>query len=429
MVNLINSYHQEDITTINFFNRFIDTKIKDQKIQGRDNFDTLTPQDAPIHPQLDLFKEDWKHHAVDAWTQCKIESLKLVKIIGTLVIGPLGFIADIFRYVALRSISQKTFQSNVIEIPLGMGKAALQGVLFPFLVADKVVRAISTGAGNLLWHGGEALVNKLRQINCKDITEATNKTILSDRRKIRHIVYQSIGVTALSAVALCIPILPIQMVALAILSGSIYGTLNNLVTNRECPEYYTMGHYYDGAHVRGHAIKSMEPNLKAIISGCYATTMVTRIAGYALSAASTLPFVASTVPLAISVAMVAGSVFLGLGVAHIVSRIARNSELKFKKDMETLASGLGVSLDDSQNAQYLRDNLLHWYNNANPEKKDELKEVAQRVEAHNIHYDAPLKYQVGWHGNNIRNITGYITAGVGTVAVIVTTVCLRIFVF
>jgi len=396
-----------------------------------DGFHQNPMGDAPIHKQVELFKADWKDHGRELWAETQVEALRLAKIVGTIVLAPLFLIADTYRCLVKGTISGKKLASNFVYLPAHILKSGLSSVVWSVRVANKIVTALSTGAGNLLWHAGEGIVNKVRHFRAKDITEASKKSILSDNRNIRKIVYQSLGITALAAVALFIPIPPIQIIALSILGGSIYGTINNHFTTRDCPEYYTMGHHYDGTHVRDHAVKSLNPNLKAVVAGCYATTMVTRIAGYIFAAAATVPFVAATVPLAISVAMVATSVILGLGVAHVLSRRARASERRFKEDVETFAKELNYDLkgkEDNTVESLLRDLLGEYYKKGEDEK-ERLKNLADRIRSKNVRYDVPLRYQAGWHANNTRNLTGYIVSGVGTLAAVVTTVCLRVLVF
>jgi len=46
-----------------------------------------------------------------------------------------------------------------------------------------------------------------------------------------------------------------------------------------------------------------------------------------------------------------------------------------------------------------------------------------------IYPKIPLKYQKGWHANSTRNLAGYITCGAGTIAALITTIYLRIFIF
>jgi hypothetical protein len=222
----------------------------------------------------------------------------------------------------------------------------------------------------------------------------------------------------MSGAALLIPVTAIQLFALPILLGSIYGTLNNQFTVRECPEYYTMGHYYDGKSLDGHAIQTNNLLIKPIVTGCYATTMVTKYAGMILSTIGTLPYAARSLAVPIAAAMIGTSCVVALVAAHVIATLKKRAVQKAFDDFARLK---GIEWNET--------NLENYWKDIKPSqeelKNEELRKVSEYIESQ-IYRPMPMKYIMGWQVNNMRNTIGYLAAGLGTLAVGVTTVFLRL---
>lgn len=86
----------------------------------------------------------------------------------------------------------------------------------------------------------------------------------------KSLVYTAIGVTTLSAVALRSSWESIKIIGLTVLTGTAYGIINDMIACRDCIEYFTVGHFYDGLSLTNRPIQSLNPNLNAIVWGMIA---------------------------------------------------------------------------------------------------------------------------------------------------------------
>lgn len=393
-----------------------------------------TSPDAEILTRIDqevgqgvIFRDDFKNHIHNLSTQTQYELTSLAQSITTLVVSPFSLFGEIYR-LCNRSIDASTCVKNIFTIPKHIIFSIFKTAFYIARTVDGAASTASIGIGFLTWHTGERLVR---------LITGSPFTVLSNNREVRNIVYHSLGLTLLAAGALFIPVAPIQMIALPIILGSIYGTLNNQFTVRECPEYYTMGHYYDGTDLKGHAIKSNNLLIKPIVTGCYATTMVTKLAGIILSAVGTTPYTAAILPVPLAGTMIAGTCVVALVAAHIFSTMKKNS---IQKNLNEYATLLGIPWnEENRNAKWsdlaeLRANRieqkrrelalntqeLHSFN-------QKLNKLTNAIESNILDPNMPVKYIVGWQANNTRNSVGYLFAGGGTLAITVASIFLRVF--
>ncbi len=390
--------------------------------------------DAEVPTQLDeevgqdvIFRDDFKRLIHTLSTQTQYELASLAQLITTLVASPFAIFGEIYR-LCNGSINASICLKNICIVP----KCILFSIfMIAFYIAramNRIASAASIGVGFLTWHAGEKVVS---------LITGSSYTVLSNNPHIRNIVYHSLGLTLLAAGAVFIPLAPIQMIGLPIILGSIYGTLNNQFTVRECPEYYTMGHYYDGTDLKGHAIKSNNLLIKPIVTGCYATTMVTKLAGVILSAIGTIPYTAAILPVSLAAALIAGICIVALVTAHIFSTIKKNS---VQKNLNAYAALIGIEWNEANLNRRWAD-LAELRTQRIEQKRSELAANAQELESFNrrlnelteavesniLDPDMPVKYIVGWQANNTRNGVGYLFAGGGTLAIAVSTIFLRIF--
>lgn len=389
-------------------------------------------QDPAMPTQLDeevrqgvIIRDDFKRHIHVLSTQSKYELASLAQGIAKLAISPFAVFGEIYR-LCRRSINASTCLKNISIVPIHIISSIIKT---PLITVNKVVSASSIGLGFLTWHGGERLV---RMIN------GSPHTVLSNNLRIRDIVYHSIGLTMLAATTVFIPIAPIQMIALPIIIGSIYGTINNQFTVRECPEYYTMGHYYDGTDLKGHAIKTNNVLIKPIVTGCYATTIITKLAGCILAGVGTIPYTAAVLPVPYAGAMISGVCLISLVAAHVFSNKKKNS---IQKNLDAYAALIGIEWNEENRNRTWKDltemRLEHIEQKRHElalnaqeleEFNNRLQELTEDIESNILDSDMPVKYITGWQANNKRNGVGYLFAGGGTLAIAISTIFLRIFV-
>lgn len=374
-----------------------------------------------------VFRDDFKRHIHNLSTQSKYEVASLAQSIATIVVSPFVIFGEFYRLCS-GSINASTCLKNICVIPIHIILSIFKSAFLVLSAVNKIATAASIGVGFITWHGGEKLV---RLIN------GYSKTILSNHPQIRDIVYHAIGLTLLAATAVFIPVAPIQMLALPIILGSIYGTINNQFTVRECPEYYTMGHYFDGTDLRGHAVKTNNVLIKPIVTGCYATTMITKFAGVALSAVGTIPYTSALLPVPYAGAMTAGVCLISLVAAHVFSTLKKNS---IQKNLNAYAALIGIEWNEANRNRKWND-LAEMRHECIEKKRHELASNAQELERFNkilqeltngiesniLDPELPVKYIVGWQANNTRNGIGYLFAGGGTLAIGISTIFLRIF--
>jgi len=384
------------------------------------------PLDEEVNQGV-IFREDFKRHAHTFSTQLKYETVSLVQCIVIVAISPFAVIAELFRLCS-RSINASTCLKNICVIPIHIIISIFKATFFIARDANKTVTAASTGVGFLAWHSGEWMVRLIK---------GSSNTVLSNYHQIQDIVYHSIGLTLLAAATVFVPVASLQMIALPIILGSIYGTINNQFSVRECPEYYTMGHFYDGTNLRGHAIKTNNVLIKPIVTGCYATTMVTKIAGAILAMVGTLPYTAAVLPVPYAAAMIAGVSLISLVAAHVFSSMIKKS---IQKNLDAYAALIGIQWTENHRNMKWSD-LAEMHQKRIKQKRQELASDAQELERFNnrlqkltediesniIDPNMPIKYIVGWQANNTRNGVGYIFAGGGTLAIAISTIFLRIF--
>lgn len=380
--------------------------------------------------QGEVFRKDLRRHTYTLAMNTQYEALSLAEHISTIALAPFALFIDLYRLCVTKTINASTVLKNLVVVP----KHIILSLLFIGITAGrityKITEAISIGIGHFVWHGGERLVRHFKPEN--------KNTVLSDKKQFRDIVYSSIGVTVLAAALLSVPVLPVQLLALPIILGSVYAIINNQFTTRECPEYYTMGHYYDGKNLRGHAARTNNPTVKSIVTGCYASTGVTRIAGVVLACVGTIPFAPVALPITIAGAMVGTCLVIGLVAGHILSNRHRN---KIRNSLEEYGKLIGMEWTEERKNktwdELIKDRIdcmdkkLASLEGSHADFYKKFHKLENYIYSQHPKYmDAkiPIRYLSGWHANNTRNSIGYLSAGLGTLGIIITTVCLRVLV-
>ncbi|PWU16173.1 MAG: hypothetical protein C5B45_01030 [Chlamydiae bacterium] len=176
--------------------------------------------------------------------------------------------------------------------------------------------------------------------------------------KYKPLVYTALGATTLATGAVFSSWESIKIIGLTILTGCAYGIANDMIACRDCIEYFTVGHFYDGLNLASRPVQSLNPSLNAIAWGMLATWPVCALAGVILSTIARAPLPGITLKIkAKQIApYLAIAAVLTLTIAHIGSRQAQ---------------------------KIMQENPFAKY------------------------HDVPLDLQAGWEACNIRNLTGY----------------------
>ena len=182
--------------------------------------------------------------------------------------------------------------------------------------------------------------------------------------RYQALVNFAVGATGTAIAAVLAPWEAVRIIGMTVLTGVSYGIANDMVACRDCIEYFTVGHFYDGKKLQNRPLNTLNPNLNALAWGMIATFHVCAIAGafFALLARAPLPGLDIKITSAQLAPCLAIGAATALLVSHIGSRIAQ-------KKMD-----------------------------ANPHEK---------------YLGVPLNLQSGWEACNIRNSMGYTFIAVG----------------
>lgn len=381
----------------------------------------IVPRCGLVFKQCDVFLFDSKRFI------SSIENIgNIVKEIVLVIATPFALLRDIYRTLK-REIKATDL---IVSLPFSVSTALVNLFISTIKAVNTVLYTGTRAVGLFFWHGGERVVRYIKSTFLGSDFYKSGHTVLSHSLHYRDIVYSSIGATALAIAALFTSILPLQILALPIAMGSLYGTINNQFTVRNCPEYYTMGHYFDGKSLKGHAVKTNDHIIKPIITGCYATTPVTTIVGIVLALLGTLPYATATLPLLLAMKMITVVLGAGLVAGHCISRSVQNT---IEKSIERYAKLAGIALtEEDRNLSWwdflrkYQETILFKYTFCLKARK-ELDRLEKYIANNILDTKLPIKYIAGWQANNMRNTVGYLSAGVGTVAISAATVFLRIF--
>ncbi len=436
-----------------FFTKLTKTPLLDRKQESlEETFPSYVHTDncGPMISQKDVFSYDLKNYSFSFIEYSTQTLFSIANSITLLIASPFAILVDIYRTCA-KKISFSTSLKNIYVIPVHVIIHSINlAIITPIILALRVVAAVQKTVGFLAWHTGEFLVRQVKSIFNKS---PDNKfSVLSHKIEYRNYVYNSIGITLLAASALCINILPIQLLALPILAGSLYGTINNLFTVKKCPEYYTMGHPYEGKSLRNHAIKTNSMFIKPFVTGCYATTFVSKAAAIFIAAAGALPFTAAVLPITYAAAMIGTLSVISIIAGGIFSKI---KERNIQKNIEEYAELIGVKITDEDLERTWEEFKAYHYEVSN-QKLHSIVDETERFNFTNKLVDIdtyitkystalpnvdfsgnpinknqpllPLKYIAPWHSNATRNGTGYVVMRLGAIISIAATVALRILI-
>lgn len=192
----------------------------------------------------------------------------------------------------------------------------------------------------------------------------------------RKVVYVAGIATGLAVGAVLAPWEAVRIIGMTVLTGVTYGIANDMFACRDCIEYFTLGHFYDGKSLEHRPLNTLDPTLNAIAWGAIATWHVCTIAGAFFAFIARTPFPG----LALKITAAQLAPYLGIGaaisllVAHVRSRLAQQAQL---------------------NDPYIK------------------------------YEEVPFKFQAGWEACNVRNSTGYEAIGIGGLVLSVAMVAAR----
>lgn len=191
-----------------------------------------------------------------------------------------------------------------------------------------------------------------------------NQTLPLINQKFQPIVYATAVATGLAVTAVLTPWEAVKIIGMTVLTGVAYGIANDMIACRDCIEYFTVGHFYDGKLLRFRLLNTLDPNLNALVWGAASTWHVCAIAGtfFAMLARTPLPGLALKVTAIRLAPYLAIGTSLALIVSHVRGRLAQK--------------------------QMICDPFFK-------------------------HKGVPSDLQAGWEACIVRNITGYASIGIG----------------
>lgn len=183
-------------------------------------------------------------------------------------------------------------------------------------------------------------------------------------QKYRSLTHTAAIATGLAVAAVFVPFEMIKIIGMTVLVGVSYGVANDMIACRDCIEYFTVGHFYDGTNLKHRPLNTLNPNLNAIAWGAIATWHVSAIAGVFFALISRMPF--PGLILKITAVQLAPYLMIAAAITLLVSHIiARRAQ----------------------------------------------KEMADAP--HDKYFQVPLHLQPQWEACAVRNASGYAAIGLG----------------
>jgi len=146
----------------------------------------------------------------------------------------------------------------------------------------------------------------------------TNQNFVNPEYKL--IVYTACVATALAGASLLAPWESARIVGATTLTGIFYATINDMFACRDCIEYFTIGHVWDGQKLDKRPIMTLNPNLNAIAWGMIASWHVSALAGVVFAALARLPLTAVKLTTRQLAPYLAGGAVALCAIAHVAVR-------------------------------------------------------------------------------------------------------------
>ncbi|CCB88493.1 unknown protein [Simkania negevensis Z] len=148
---------------------------------------------------------------------------------------------------------------------------------------------------------------------------AINQNFVNPEYKL--IVYTACAATAFAGASLLAPWESVRMIGGTTLTGIFYATINDMVACRDCIEYFTFGHVWDGQKLDKRPIMTLDPNLNAIAWGMIASWHVSALAGVLFAAVARLPYAAVKLSTRQIAPYLVGSAIALCTFAHVTVRV------------------------------------------------------------------------------------------------------------
>lgn len=138
--------------------------------------------------------------------------------------------------------------------------------------------------------------------------------------RYKPLVFTAAAATgAAAAAALYGPGEAVRIIGTMVLTGVGYGVANDLLACRDCIEYFTVGHIWDGREFRHRLVQSLNPNLNALVWGAVATWHVSALAGVMFATLARMPLFGTCCK--ITARQLAPWLAVGAGVAFVVAHV------------------------------------------------------------------------------------------------------------
>ncbi len=121
-----------------------------------------------------------------------------------------------------------------------------------------------------------------------NISEFLKNSLLMNP-KYQGMLGAAAAATAVATASACSSWEPAKIMGTTVLTGIMYGIVNDMIACRRCIEYFTVGHFYDGRNLEHRPILTLDPNLNAIVWGTVATWWACAPAGAILATLSRVP--------------------------------------------------------------------------------------------------------------------------------------------
>lgn len=141
----------------------------------------------------------------------------------------------------------------------------------------------------------------------------------------KNIVHSAMATTGLAVAAVMAPWEAVKIIGTTMLTGIGYGIVNDMVACRDCIEYFTVDHVYDGKNLKRRLINTLDPNLNALVWGTAASWSMSAAAGicFALFARVPFPGLALKITARQLIPYLAQGTFAAFCLSHVKSRKAQ----------------------------------------------------------------------------------------------------------
>jgi len=184
-------------------------------------------------------------------------------------------------------------------------------------------------------------------------------------------IKRAILINIIAFCALFWPIDAVQLIGAIVFLGTVYGVANDMIACRDCIEYFTFGHVFDGQNYRWRPLNSLDPDLNAIVWGMLATWPFCVAAGLILAICAQLP------------------------IPYVSVTISTVQVFRYAKRIAITALPISHIISSAVSKYYATRTIPSIYSKPP--------------------YNVPPEYQLKWLMCDVRNSTGYLALFLGTI--------------